>query len=339
MGRLALAFFQHVMKAYYQEKETRLHFCKYVIHLVLHLEQSLRDCGPLSLVGQWCMENFVGDTNRRCNANTMFAESVAENLKIQSAARLYSLQHDIHINFLDDEPKPASPNLFFTSEDPKHKGYCFKHPKRILSMADAEIMVQIPLMKLLTSHYELEDGMSHQDAKRFVQDNNGLVIWSRLYDELGKGLYRSFTFNKEPGTRDCCYFSGRFENDEGGEDVYYGKALFFIEHPTPLGSRMLLAAAWVTRGLHVGEQKQVYANYRCRDKRLFRNARVESVHCMSHPIMVMEVDKTMPTGRMVTRTYFIDERREESNLLKSNSPSQRHSSRRSVLKGISKRHR
>ena len=50
IGRLSVYFFEHFMKEYYRKDPSRLHICKYVYHLLLHLEECIRDCGPVSLV-------------------------------------------------------------------------------------------------------------------------------------------------------------------------------------------------------------------------------------------------------------------------------------------------
>lgn len=101
IGRLARRFFEHYSTKYYKMDPSRLKLCRYVYHLLLHIEQSIRDCGPVSLVAQWTMENYVGDCNQRCTANNPFAESVAANVRFQSAVRLYSLQQGLPIRHLD----------------------------------------------------------------------------------------------------------------------------------------------------------------------------------------------------------------------------------------------
>lgn len=73
VGELAVAFYEHHRDYYYKLDPDLIHFCKFVMQELLHIEECIRDFGPLPLLAQWAMENFIGDTNRRCKAQNKFA--------------------------------------------------------------------------------------------------------------------------------------------------------------------------------------------------------------------------------------------------------------------------
>lgn len=342
---LARQFFEHFQAHYYQLDEDRIHLNKYVYHLLLHLADSVCACGPLSLVAQWTMENYAGDVNRRCKAKNLFAESVATNMKFQSATRLYALREGLEVPYIDlkttIEEQPSS-SLFCVSSLGKYKGYSFRHPRRAVSVSEAEEILGSDIKARLCDYYRLEEDFSEDEAKSIVQEWDKLVIWSRLFDE--KSATQEPTMYKSRGasasiqvdSRSSCHFAGVFAADNNILDLYYGNSLAFIEHNVDGNVHMLVLAAWVVRGLRVGEQKQIYANYLPDSSRLFSQVRLESVHCVSHSIAALEAQKIKHSSRKVTRTYFIDQLRGTyrgiGHLSIASSPNQKERFR---LKGIS----
>lgn len=92
-------------------------------------------------------------------------------------------------------------------------------------------------------------------------------------------------------------------------NIYYGKCLALIQHDLADSSKMLVLATWVDRGLRVGKEKQVYADYVRDSRELFSTVRIESAHCVYHQMSVVEAKKEIHKRRFVKRSYFIDELR------------------------------
>lgn len=92
---LAKAFYQQFADHYQALLRDRIRLCKYTYLLLLHLGDRIRNCGPVSLLGQWSMENVVVTLTRKSKARTQFAEAVREKVKYEAAARIYGLRNGI----------------------------------------------------------------------------------------------------------------------------------------------------------------------------------------------------------------------------------------------------
>ena len=102
------AFVRHFMNRYYQYKSERLHLCRYVIHLVLHLPENVRRSGPISLSGQWSMEIYAGHLNQRCNATDRLAGSVHEGVRLELSMKAYFLRNGINLNEMYEDTETTT---------------------------------------------------------------------------------------------------------------------------------------------------------------------------------------------------------------------------------------
>lgn len=73
---LCRKFYNHYSSHYYSYNPQYLKLCRYIYHLILHLADGIRSCGPLSMLAQWSMEDFVGVSNRRSHAKNKFGASM-----------------------------------------------------------------------------------------------------------------------------------------------------------------------------------------------------------------------------------------------------------------------
>lgn len=98
------------------------------------------------------MENYAGDLNRRCKAKTLFAESVMSNMTYQSAARLYGIRNELRIPYIDhdEDIEEMDGNLIHRSTQPLYHGYCFRHPRRQVTIETVGNMVGHDIRKLLS---------------------------------------------------------------------------------------------------------------------------------------------------------------------------------------------
>lgn len=100
---LVEGFYRHFVNLYYRRRRNRVHFCKYVSHLTLHIAQHIRDYGPVSLPGQWTTENFVRYTNRITHAKHLFAQWTREKIKYHVVDSLYRLRYGTQIPHIEDD--------------------------------------------------------------------------------------------------------------------------------------------------------------------------------------------------------------------------------------------
>ena len=139
--KLARSFYRHFNERYHNFGEDWLYLCRYVHHLLLHLGNSIRANGPISMMAQWSMENFVGVINRPCNAKDLFAKSVAAIKKMEAAARLCGIERNLHIPHLPsfhEERGKIDLNLCCKSELRELDGFKFRHPRHGVAIDAAE---------------------------------------------------------------------------------------------------------------------------------------------------------------------------------------------------------
>lgn len=97
--RLTIRFVEHYEAEYYQYEDKRLSACKATFHYLLHIAQSIRDCGPPGIFWQFPME-------RQCGFLAQAVKSRASANRNLSLSILYSTQ----LHFL----ATAYPKLEFT---------------------------------------------------------------------------------------------------------------------------------------------------------------------------------------------------------------------------------
>lgn len=55
---------------YYQRQVSHQHLVRPCIHAVLHLARETVRCGPLNLLAQWVLENFIGNLGREVHQHS-----------------------------------------------------------------------------------------------------------------------------------------------------------------------------------------------------------------------------------------------------------------------------
>ena len=219
------AFFRHFMSKYYKYEPERLHLCRYVIHLILHLPTNVERSGPVSLLGQWSMENYAGCMNRRCNATDRFAESVFEGSHLELSTRSYCIRNAISLDKMYEDHdicSPTSPSLLSKGEG-EYAGYVMKHPKKEVHVSTLDTQ----LIERLTRFYSTRKDISSNAATKLLLDNPLITIWERLEcsgDVSLSGRPCILSTNECRAERKSCYFLGAFEEGEHK----YGCANFFI---------------------------------------------------------------------------------------------------------------
>ena len=182
---LSQEFFRHFTEQYYQTRPDRIYLCKYVYYLLLHLADSIRQCGPISLLAQWSMENFAGQLKKVTHAKDRFAEVAREKLKHQSAAALYSRRSQVQIPFLFEEENECSvaPNLRAKSTFADLDSFEIQQPCHLSTVDDAQEKLFPGLRNMLKRYYVNAMNISSIRAAELLRKHPEVVIWDRLYDE------------------------------------------------------------------------------------------------------------------------------------------------------------
>lgn len=75
ISKLSLKFYKHFEDRYYAYDHERVKFCKYMIHLLLNLSESILENGPLCNYSQYTTERYIGWLYRRLHAQNLPAAS------------------------------------------------------------------------------------------------------------------------------------------------------------------------------------------------------------------------------------------------------------------------
>eukprot|EP00737_Agarophyton_chilense_P004741 gb/GEZJ01006248.1/.p1 GENE.gb/GEZJ01006248.1/~~gb/GEZJ01006248.1/.p1 ORF type:complete len:258 (-),score=22.58 gb/GEZJ01006248.1/:172-921(-) len=246
----------------------RVHLCNYVYHLLLHLGDNIRNCWPISLLGQWTTENFIGYANKMTKAKYLFAESAREKIKYHAAASLYSMRYGFQIPHLKDQDVETPYQSSIASGDcPSEEthfsllGPCFHCSISQLENRD------IPgLRDFLERYYISKLELSRNEAHGLLEANDSITLWGRLREDktltMIPWIYHVSSQYEEQ--RQTFYFSGMFRSRSSMKvEVYNGNSFFFLSQEMNDVFYMLVVADWVYRGLKRGFQGQVYAYVCC----------------------------------------------------------------------------
>ncbi len=301
------SFFRHFMSTYYKYEPKRLHLCRYVIHLILHLPRNVERSGPVSLLGQWSMENYAGSMNRRCNATDRFAESVFEGAHLEMSTKVYCIRNSIPLDlmYVDPDASSVSSSRLISTGEGEYQGYTMRHPKTVAQAFDLGDN-NIGLIDSMARFYSTSKNISLSSARNLVEENPTVIVWERLEcsgDVVLSGSPCMLSSNHSSSERHSCYFMGVFEED-GRKCGSYGKARMFIEHKVDGSSYFLVFAEWVSSGFKVGKQEQVFWQGKPSSPNLFSIRTVESVSCIRQPIGITNCKVPNKRKKVSERVYF-----------------------------------
>ena len=89
VGRLAREFYENYEEHYYKYDEDRMNLCKYVFHLLLHLEEGIRECGTPVGYSQYWIERYIGWIVGRLQARNRAADSLFRGALFGEAYKMY----------------------------------------------------------------------------------------------------------------------------------------------------------------------------------------------------------------------------------------------------------
>ena len=239
---LSIEFFNGYEKLYSRYNGERSFLMRYVFHLVLHLADSVRSCGPLYGTSQFPMERFIGTLGPMIKSNSKPAENLTkhllllEKLKICKWRGFYSSSMGKRVKIR--KRLTSSTRLQLDSDDnprPELARYAFLGPSKVEKLSKREIF----LLKRYFHKAEVFD--SENSIEDFEQECKELpcTLWDRLeiltYGEELQSAHIVVTadapLNNREQSRSRNFIAADF--DEGGFDsslkTYYGsvKKLFY----------------------------------------------------------------------------------------------------------------
>lgn len=336
LGEKARHFYRFYESTFYGGNAENLHACKYVIHLLLHLEDSVRDCGPLVNLSQFPMERFIGETVQSLSARNLAAESMMEQSKFREAYKMNLIRTKriqcAAVGIFEPRSGLPSASLHTTSSLVDFCGIVFCHPRSDRTISALGHELNVDLSEEITAFYCSRVGLSKSEASELVNTNPDIRVWGRMafaeqFKDRGRVLYIGNCMqNQGPHSRRNYYIAGEYlSNSQHNSDsesaatdsachsqtnVFYGRVKGFIEHRLCLNGNyqtfLMVLADWVVDGLHKGDQCQVYAKLRRDDNRLFSKAAVDGADIVRGHISVVETSK-LKRGRNCYKTYFVDD--------------------------------
>lgn len=316
--QLSLEFYDHFSRYYYKLRDDRIHFMRFIYHEVIHLADGIKNCGPLSLLAQWPMENFIGYVKNRCNAKYKFGESIMNNLKFETATKLFCQSFSIPFQkvslFPEDQVEKKSSTPSSIPSSPHLEGFKFLHPVRKFTVSELSKLTGLNIRKLLVDYFERSLNISRKSLFHIFSNTKQVSLWDRLADEENLTMktvtYRS-TFSSTSSKRQQDLFVAFFSDDSNTIDVYYGKALCFLEVILDTRVHFLVLASWV-ESLIRGKFQTVYVKKPFSHNRLFCQSRIDSIKCISHPLTAIETIKpSRSRSGTETCTYFVDDLQHE----------------------------
>ena len=217
--RLTLSFYNHYERHYFRFHSDRISVMKYGFHLLLHLPEGLRACGPLCNLDQFKMERYVGYIRKYLKSSARPIENISRNIWADESLKVLE---DICGNNVDN----ASDNefhdgLFLGEHNQRYLKYSLFNPgeRRVPSLRYLQLI----------RNFLRKEGIEEDQVLRVTS----CFLW-RSYGRLcirEKGekttiCSRSLLQKRGPGARWNCFVVGRF-SDEGRISSWYGRVESF----------------------------------------------------------------------------------------------------------------
>lgn len=321
LSTTAQKFYKFYEETFYKGLPEQLNVCKMTLHYILHLADSVRNCGPPLNVSQFPMERFIGETVYGLNARNKAAESVLEHWKFQQSYISYKIKKRIG---RDEVLRLPRESLCITSSLPEFGEIVLCHPCRPSSVGKCTDEFGVNMNQLLAEFYNERLGIGISAAQDLMKSHESIKCWDRMafksqfMDEdrvvhigsanrvTGEARRRNYYVAGEYGNG-----SGEGSNEEWQPNllIYFGRVQQFFEHRIFFKGTehvfLLAFVEWVVDELRRGAQGQVFSPRGRDDPALFRNRMVEGVDVMQRHISVVEKEVKLGKQRR-HKTYFID---------------------------------
>lgn len=321
VGRLARDFYRHYEEHYYKYDVARMNMCKYVFHLILHLEEGIRESGPPVGYSQYWTERYIGWIVGRLRAKNLASASLFKSALFGESYKMYYSE-------------PFASNVAAYEEVVEEGGFQMqgKGYRRWLSYENS---ADVQFLARLKSYFLRKyDGMTGKEAQAILDGVDNCVVQPRVRFLCGSDTQTASSYyclrdwnGSDGSSRIRASWHVACEMEVGGMlAVYYGRVLKLVEFEVDLNfskrwphwqTKYQIALLEWASGLEVGEQRQVHKN--CESEHAFSAVTVEDICIVQRLISV--VDHFVPTrgeyrGASASRStarrgrkrcYFVDD--------------------------------
>ena len=329
VGELSLTFLKHFEKCYYKFQEDRIHFCKSQFHMLLHLEQTIRECGPLVCTSQYVMERSIGFQVDRINAKTRVSEHFFKASLFSESYRLfYRLLYNKESKEFDETSSDGGVRLLGVRKE------C------LLTAYEGVGQIREKLARYFVRKYD-EVGLA--EGRAISNCVESVTLYSRVRISCGSDTqtvsaakFRTLSATSGDSERLSCFFAAEMDESDSASDIYYGllQDIFEIDlsdAPAVRGVSQntwrthyrLILADWSSR-IQPGRHGQIFVQGRVGN--CFSGTTVEDASVLRRLISVVEhvVPRDYPwlrstyeqrgnrssqsqVSRGRRRTYFVDD--------------------------------
>lgn len=311
MWSISRKYVEHYEQKYYMFSPDRTNLCKSVIHILLHLVDSMKNYGPLIGVSQYWKEGFIGWINQRSNARNNIATSMFRFCLYSESVKAF---YQLPFNLNEDEHVPiTSPG-----------GFVCLGPSRQLVVENLHDRGR-HLQQLFTNYFirkfgsdEAGHGVQLHEAKKMSQSISIVRKHSRVRFMSLNGVQTAHIHSRStPARRDSQYLAVEMELTLDNEvDVYYGRLLDVMEFEINwfpeitnerIGKQYTVGMFDWAVDVEVERQSQVFVAGSVHDA--FKQKSVEDLDVIKRLIGVVEHvshSRTIDSSFSGRRTYIID---------------------------------
>ena len=312
MARRAVRFVKHFERFYFAGDPDKLHYCTYVMHLLLHLADETREVGPPVLYSQYWVEKYIGWILNRLNAKRLAGASFRRAALFSES---YKMVHE-------GVTLQNSNNRTREYEDLCRRGCIFLGPRKLLNLEELPDRGRA-FRALLLSYFRRKFlNISLDEARTLANSSNSVMTFSRVRFLRSDNVVTACVASHRENVRASCYVAAEMDETSTEADVYYGRLqlLFTVntddwsetarllvpEDVLESGTLALAQIAWA-KSLSKGRQKQVF--YEGRRSAAFSNTTTEDASVVKRLISVVEhgVPLDFQSSRVKQRTYFVDD--------------------------------
>lgn len=291
LRRLTIRFYRHFEKDYFRFQRDRLSLMKYSFHLLLHLPECVRDCGPLCNVDQFKMERYVGYLRTLLKSKFRPVRNLTRNLLTLESLKIIervSIENDEETDTLRSRRGLRLDPKFY----PRYECYSFHSPggRRALTQTERQLVRNFLRKEGCEEEilHVVDVGYTCQVYGRLLIEENDITVM------IGA---RNFLKISGENSRWNCFIKAYFEDDENVRS-WYGVVEKFL-HVDLSGTRSYLVACirWAERVF-----ESPYGVTYAKSSDLFGRLSVESIECLRVTSLIGLVNR-----EDLKRTYFISQ--------------------------------
>ena len=291
LRRLTIRFYRHFEKDYFRFQRDRSSLMKYSFHLLLHLPECVRDCGPLCNVDQFKVERYVGYLCTLLKSKFRPVRNLTRDL-----LTLESLKIIEQVSGEKDEEKDVLRSRSGLGLDPKlypqYECYSFHSPggRRALTQTERQ------LVRNFLRKEGCEEKILHVVDVGYTCHVYGRILVEEDDITVMIGA-RDFLKISGENSRWNCFIKAYFEDDENVRSCYGVVEKFLHVDLSGTHSYLVACIRWTERAF-----KSPYVVTYAKSSDLFGRLSVESIECLRVTSLIGLINR-----EDLKRTYFISQ--------------------------------